>query len=77
MFSVRGLVERLKLFERNRVPFGFRVLGLAMYIQALGGLLGCCLNTVGFLRRLFGGGLLSLGEAICSLREEEKAFYSC
>jgi len=41
------------MFERVRVPFRFRVLGLAMYFQGLGGLLRCCLNTVGFLRRLF------------------------
>lgn len=33
MFSVRDLVERLRLFERNRVPLGFKVLGLAMYFQ--------------------------------------------
>ena len=33
MFSVRGLVEQLKLFERNKVPFGLKVLGLAMYFQ--------------------------------------------
>jgi transposase-like protein len=33
MFSVRGLVERLGLFERNKVPLGLKVLGLAMYFQ--------------------------------------------
>ena len=33
MFSVRGLVERVRLFERNRVPLSFKVLGLAMYFQ--------------------------------------------
>jgi len=33
MFSVRSLVGRLRLFERNRVPLGLRVLGLAMYFQ--------------------------------------------
>jgi hypothetical protein len=33
MFSVRCLVERLGLFERNKVPLGFKVLGLAMYFQ--------------------------------------------
>lgn len=33
MFSVRGLVERLRLFERNKVPLGLKVLGLAMYFQ--------------------------------------------
>jgi len=33
MFSIRGLVERLRLFERNRVPLGLKVLGLAMYFQ--------------------------------------------
>jgi len=33
MFSVRGLVERLRLFGRNRVPLGLKVLGLAMYFQ--------------------------------------------
>ena len=27
------MVERLRLFERNRVPFGLKVLGLAMYFQ--------------------------------------------
>ncbi|MEM4611008.1 MAG: hypothetical protein QW190_09000 [Thermoproteota archaeon] len=33
MFSVGGLVEWLRLFERNRVPLGLKVLGLAMYFQ--------------------------------------------
>jgi len=33
MFSVRGLVERLRLFERNRVPVDLKVLGLAMHFQ--------------------------------------------
>ena len=33
MSSVRGLVERLRLFERNKVLFGLKVLGLAMYFQ--------------------------------------------
>jgi len=27
------LVKRLRLFERNKVPLGFKVLGLAMYFQ--------------------------------------------
>ena len=33
MFGVRGLVEGLRLFERNKVPFGLKVLGLAMHFQ--------------------------------------------
>ena len=33
MFSVRGLVESLGLFERNRVPLELKILGLAFYIQ--------------------------------------------
>jgi len=33
MFSVRGLVERLRLFERNKVPLGLKVLGLALHFQ--------------------------------------------
>ncbi len=33
MFSVKGLVKRPGLSERNRVPLGFKVLGLAMYFQ--------------------------------------------
>jgi len=33
MFSVRGLVEKLRLFERNKVPWNLKVLGLAMYFQ--------------------------------------------
>jgi len=33
MFSVRALVERLRLFERNKVPWNLKVLGLAMYFQ--------------------------------------------
>ena len=33
MFSVRGLVERLRLFQRNRVPLNLKVLGLAIYFQ--------------------------------------------
>jgi hypothetical protein len=31
MFSVEGLVEGLRLFERNKVPLGFEVLSLTMY----------------------------------------------
>jgi len=33
MFSVRGLVERLRLFEKNRVPLNLKVLGLALHFQ--------------------------------------------
>ena len=33
MSSIRGLVESLKLFERNKVPLELKVLGLAFYIQ--------------------------------------------
>ena len=33
MLSVKALVERLKLFERNKVPWNLKVLGLAMYFQ--------------------------------------------
>jgi putative transposase len=33
MFGVRGLVERLGLFERNKVPLNLKVLGLAIYFQ--------------------------------------------
>jgi len=33
LFGVRVLVGGLRLFERNRVPWNFKVLGLAMYFQ--------------------------------------------
>jgi len=33
MFGVRGLVGRLGLFVRNRVPLDLKVLGLAIYFQ--------------------------------------------
>jgi len=33
MFSVGGLAERLRPFERNRVPLNLKVLGLAMHFQ--------------------------------------------
>jgi len=33
MFGVRALVERLRLFERNKVPWNLKVLGLAVYLQ--------------------------------------------
>jgi len=33
MLGVRSLVEGLGVFERNRVPVGLKVLGLAFYIQ--------------------------------------------
>ncbi|MGB9694208.1 MAG: hypothetical protein ACPLYF_05130 [Fervidobacterium sp.] len=33
MFSVKYLVERLRLFERNNVPLGLKVLGLALNIR--------------------------------------------
>jgi hypothetical protein len=60
------LVGRLKLFERNKVPLDLKVLGLAMYFQALGGLLAFYLSTAVFLRLLFG--LLSLGEGTYSAK---------
>ena len=33
MLSIRFLVEGLGVFERNRVPLEFKILGLAFYIQ--------------------------------------------
>jgi putative transposase len=33
MLSIRSLVERLDVFERNKVPLDLKVLGLAFYIQ--------------------------------------------
>lgn len=33
MFSVKALVERLRLFVRNRVPLDLKVFGLAIYFQ--------------------------------------------
>jgi len=41
-----------------------KVLGLAFSFQALGGLLGLFQRYVGFLRRLFGGGLGSLARRL-------------
>ncbi|MBS7634945.1 hypothetical protein KEJ34_05565 [Candidatus Bathyarchaeota archaeon] len=62
MFSVRGLVERLRLFERNRVSLGFKVLGLAMYFQ-VSSLRRTARVLSEFLRHLFGSELLSLGRS--------------
>jgi hypothetical protein len=33
MLSIRSLVKSLDIFERNKVPFELKVLGLAFYIQ--------------------------------------------
>ena len=33
MKSVRGIVRELKIFERNKVPFEIKILGIATYIQ--------------------------------------------
>ena len=33
MLRVREIVEELKVFERNKVPFEVKVLGVATYIQ--------------------------------------------
>ena len=33
MQSVKGIVKELKVFERNKVPFEIKVLGIATYIQ--------------------------------------------
>jgi hypothetical protein len=60
MLSIRSLVEELGVFEGNRVPLELKVLGLAFYIQLLGGLLGLYLRFIGFLRLLFGSGLGNL-----------------
>jgi len=64
MFGVRGLVERLRLFGRNRVPLGLKVLGLAMYFQisSLRRAARVLSEYCAFLRLLFGSGLLSLGK---------------
>jgi hypothetical protein len=33
MLSIRSLVKKLDVFERNKVPLDLKVLGLAFYIQ--------------------------------------------
>jgi hypothetical protein len=33
MLSIKSLVQRLDVFERNKVPLDLKVLGLAFYIQ--------------------------------------------
>jgi len=33
MLSIKSLVERLGVFERNKVPLDLKVLGLAFYVQ--------------------------------------------
>ena len=33
VFSIGGLVEKLRLFERNKVPLDLKVLGLTTYFQ--------------------------------------------
>jgi hypothetical protein len=33
MISIKSLVEKLGVFERNKVPLELKVLGLAFYIQ--------------------------------------------
>jgi len=58
------LVEELGVFERNKVPLELKILGLAFSFQALGGLLGLFPRYIGFLRRLFGGGLGNLARGL-------------
>jgi hypothetical protein len=33
MSSIKSLIERLSVFERNKVPLELKILGLAFYIQ--------------------------------------------
>jgi len=33
MIKVEGIVKELKVFERNKVPLGIKILGIAIYIQ--------------------------------------------
>jgi hypothetical protein len=33
MLSIKSLIERLGVFERNKVPLELKILGLAFYIQ--------------------------------------------
>jgi hypothetical protein len=33
MLGIKSLVEKLDVFERNKVPFELKVLGLAFYVQ--------------------------------------------
>jgi hypothetical protein len=58
MLSVRSLVKRLDVFERNKIPLDLKVLGLAFYIQlsSLRRPPGPCLRSIGPPRRLSGGG---------------------
>jgi hypothetical protein len=64
MLSIRSLVEELGVFEGNRVPLELKVLGLAFYIQLLGGLLGLYPRFIGFLRLLFGSRLGNLARGL-------------
>jgi len=64
MFSVRCLVERLRLFQRNRVPLNLEVLGLAIYFQT-SSFRRTARVLSGFCRfsgTAVGSGLLSLGK---------------
>jgi len=53
MLSVRSLVKKLDIFERNKVPLDLKVLGLAFYIQlsSLRRAAGPCPRSIGSPRR--------------------------
>jgi hypothetical protein len=60
MLSIRSLVEGLGVFERSRVLFGLKVLGLAFIFIKLEGASRTLSEMLKSLRLLFGSGLGSL-----------------
>ena len=72
MLSIRSLVEGLGVFERNRVPLEFKILGLAFYIQLSSFRRAArALSEVHrVLKQLFGSGLGSLVRGLMLIHQE-------
>jgi hypothetical protein len=72
MLSIRSLVEGLGVFERNRVPLEFKILGLAFYIQlsSLRRAAGALSEVHRVSKQLFGSGLGGLVRGLMLIHQE-------
>ena len=62
MLSIKSLIENLNIFERNKFPIEFKILGIAFYIHlsSLEELLKLYLKLEKFLKLQYGNGLENL-----------------
>ncbi|CAD7774573.1 hypothetical protein FHEFKHOI_01599 [Candidatus Methanoperedenaceae archaeon GB50] len=74
MLRVREIVEELRVFERSKVPFEVKVLGIATYIRtsSLGEDCQSSLSgVIQYLKPLFGRGVFEERLPLCIERRRE------